>query len=173
MQTFFFFPNAATTYNPIPSAEGITTRGWTQKSFRFVTEVVCFQSWVCWLTFVHDGDSFLRNVRARSPDRFGVQIKLVARAVLEVGQSDRGLIGGQGQLLHWAQLIGVIDYRGGGGRGGWRWSGKMNESAMRRGRGRRGWMDDGEKGGKKGGNKSNWSGGVWGFESGGWQKLIR
>lgn len=164
----------------MPSVEQITTRGRSQKPFGFVTEVVCFQSWVCvcWLTFIHDGDSFLRNVRARSPDRFGVQIKLVARAVLEVGQSDRGLIGGQGQLLHWAQLIGVIDYSGGGGRregGGqvrwmkvrWGWGGG--------GRGwcRRGRMDDGEKGGKKGGNKSKWSGGVWGFESGGWQEVIR
>lgn len=70
------------------------------------------------LTFVHDGDGFLRNGRALSPRRFGAQIKLVARAVLEAGQRDRGLVGGQGQLLHGAQLIGVIDYRG--WRRGWR-----------------------------------------------------
>lgn len=61
------------------------------------------------LTFVHDGDGFLSNSRARSPDCFCVQIKLVARAVLEVGQSDRGLIGGQSQLLPRAQLIGAVD----------------------------------------------------------------
>lgn len=40
------------------------------------------------LTFIHDGDGLLRDGRARSPDCFGIQIKLVARAVLEVGQSD-------------------------------------------------------------------------------------
>lgn len=67
-----------------------------------------------WLTFLPDDDSFLRNGWACSSACFRIQIKLVARAVLEVGQSDRGLIGGQGQLLHWAQFIGVIYYRDGG-----------------------------------------------------------
>jgi len=80
---------------------------------------------ICWLTFIDDGDGFLRNDQACSPDCFCIQIKLVARAVLEVQQSDWGLIGGQRQLLHWAQLIGVIDdWDGGWGTGilgrGWR-----------------------------------------------------
>lgn len=64
---------------------------------------------VWWLTFVHDGDSFLSNGWACSPDCFRIQIKLVARAELEARQSDWGLIGGQSQFLHRAQLIGVID----------------------------------------------------------------
>lgn len=40
------------------------------------------------LTFIHDGDRLLRNGRAGPLARYGIQIKLVARAVLEVEQSD-------------------------------------------------------------------------------------
>lgn len=72
----------------------------------------CF-TLVClwWLTFILHDDSFLRNGWACSSACSCTQIKLVAWAVLEVFQSDRGLIGSQGQLLFWAQFIGVIDYR--------------------------------------------------------------
>lgn len=65
-----------------------------------------------WLTFIQEDDSFLRRSWSCSAARLGTQQKLVAFAVLEVGQSDGGLVGGQCQLLLWAQLIGVIDYRG-------------------------------------------------------------
>lgn len=61
-------------------------------------------------SFIPHDDSFLRNGWACSSARSRTQIKLVAWAVLEVFQNDRGLIGSQGQLLFWAQFIGVIDW---------------------------------------------------------------
>lgn len=67
------------------------------------------------LTFVHDSDSLLSNAGPCSLGSFGTEIELVACAVLEVEQCDGGIVGRQGQLLHRAQLIGVIDWRGGGG----------------------------------------------------------
>lgn len=101
------------------------------ETWNLVRAFFSYFSCIWWLTFLPDDDSFLRNGCTCSSACFRIQIKLVACAVLEVGQSDRGLIGSQGQLLHWAQFIGVIYYRGEGWARrimGWGW--KLGSSGV-------------------------------------------
>lgn len=61
----------------------------------------CIKSWKCYivksvtklvLTFIYDCDALFCNSGARALDSHGVQIELVACAVLEVFQSDAGLV---------------------------------------------------------------------------------
>lgn len=62
------------------------------------------------LTFVDDCDGLLSNGGAWSLLGLGIEIKLVACAVLEVGQRDACLIGCHCELRQWAQLIAAIDW---------------------------------------------------------------
>lgn len=61
----------------------------------------CIKSWKYYnvksviklvLTFVHDCDGLFCDGGARALDSHGIQIELVARAVIEVVQSDAGLV---------------------------------------------------------------------------------
>lgn len=67
--------------------------------------------WFSGRTSVQDGDGLLGERRTGPPLRSGAEIKLVARAVMEVVQRYAAVIGRQIQLLQQTQVMTAVDWR--------------------------------------------------------------